>query len=188
MLILFYCSSTTLAGNLLVPSSEENSLALKIDLASQDPSSETLISRLDQQIKKAKKSIEIVTTCERLQYACFCFFESLSEAWIGKVKRPILIEEPSVELKEMFRKCYPLPWTDIRFSSKKPSTVVAVFDNNEVFVMTNSNAGWKDSPALWSNGSSILSLSRYYIETLWNESIPLEKISENEPFLSSYQM
>ena len=145
------------------------------------PSHETLIYRLNQEIKKTKNTIEIVTTCKRLQYACYCFSESLNEAWKHNVKCRVLIEKPSMDQKAMFRKCYPKPWADIRFLSGKPSTVVAIFDNIEVFIMTRSNTALKESPALWSNNEGILSITRNYLEALWKDATVLENMILESP-------
>lgn len=145
------------------------------------PSHETLISRLNQEIKKTKNTIEIVTTCKRLQYACYCFSESLNEVWKHNVKCRVLIEKPSMDQKAMFRKCYPKPWADIRFLSGKPSTVVAIFDNSEVFIITRSNTALKESPALWSNNEGILSITRNYLEALWKDATVLENMILESP-------
>lgn len=140
------------------------------------PSKEALISKLRQEIDKSKKCIEILTTCKRLQFACYCFPEALRRAWQRNVKCRLIIEKPSEEQIEIFRKCYPKPWTEIRFLSEKPSTVIALFDKKEVFIMTRSDAALRDSPALWSNNSCVLSINNYYLESLWEKANPIDQI------------
>jgi sugar-specific transcriptional regulator TrmB len=140
------------------------------------PSKDALISKLRQEIDKSKKCIEILTTCKRLQFACYSFPEALSRAWQRNVKCRLIIERPSEEQIKIFRKCYPKPWTEIRFLSEKPSTVIALFDKKEVFIMTRSDAGLRDSPALWSKNSCILSINNYYLESLWKKANPIDHI------------
>ena len=138
------------------------------------PSEKALISRVNQRIKESTETIEIVTTCKRLQYACYCFSESLNEAWNRKIKCQIEIEKPSFKQKKIFRKCYPESLADIRFLQTIPSPVIVLFDNQEVFISTNPKAALQDSPAILSNNQSIVSLAQQFFETKWKEALPLE--------------
>ena len=141
------------------------------------PSKEAFISRVNQSISYSKKSIEIVTSCKRLQYSCYSFSESLKKAWTRNVKCRVLIERPNSDQKIMFEKCYPKPWAEIRTIALIPSAVIGIFDNQEVFILTTSTAGLRDSSALWSNNRSVVSLAKHYLDTMWFEAQSLETIT-----------
>jgi hypothetical protein len=48
-----------------------------------------------------------------------------------------------------------------------PKTVMVKYDNKETFIFTKPNAELKNSPALWSNDPSIISMAEDYFDILW---------------------
>jgi hypothetical protein len=48
-----------------------------------------------------------------------------------------------------------------------PKTVLGIYDKKEVFMIIDPKEGLFDSPALWSNSQSLISVVQDYFEILW---------------------
>jgi sugar-specific transcriptional regulator TrmB len=135
------------------------------------PSQQALVRKLKTSINGAQNSIWVSTTCKRLTYACDHFYEVLQKAWDRGVKGRAIINGPKENQLDMIKKCWISPWAEIRYVPKVPRTVIAMYDKREVFVFTNPEADLRESPALWSNYSSIVSMSVDFFEILWSTSM-----------------
>ena len=131
------------------------------------PSKEALIKRLKKAIDNAQKSIDVATSSRRFMYACYCFSEQLENAWKRNVSGRLIIEEPEKYEKEIFEKVWRKPLAHIRIGSTISPTIMAMYDNREVFIFIDPTAALKESPALWSNDSSVIVLAEHYFELSW---------------------
>jgi hypothetical protein len=48
-----------------------------------------------------------------------------------------------------------------------PNTVIGIYDKKEVFIVIDPKEGLFDSPALWSNNQSLITVVKDYFEILW---------------------
>ena len=142
------------------------------------PSQETLINKLKSAINHAKKSIDVVTTCKRFQVACNFLSESLDDAWNRNVNGRVIIGNPEKNQKELFEKVWRKPQANIGVVSSIPPTIMAMYDNKEVFIFIKPTAALKDSPALWSNDPSILCLTQHYFELMWINAVGAKNIQK----------
>ncbi len=131
------------------------------------PSTESLMKRLKKAINSTQKSIDVSTSCKRLTYACDRLFDDLQSAWDREVKGRAIINIKEENQAEIIKRCWSPPSAEIRYIFSIPKTVLAKYDNKEVFIFTKPAADLNDSPALWSNDPSIISMTEDYFEMLW---------------------
>ncbi|PVX26661.1 MAG: hypothetical protein CW691_00750 [Candidatus Bathyarchaeum sp.] len=134
------------------------------------PSKETLINRLRIAIDNTKKSIDVVTTCKRLQQACNFLSESLEQAWDRNVRGRVIIESAEKNQIHVFKPIWKKPKAEFRTTNSVPTNIIAIYDEKEVFIFTESTSDIKQSPALWSNNDVLVSLAKHYFESMWTES------------------
>ncbi len=140
------------------------------------PSKQALIERIKQSVDKTQRTIEILTTNMRLTQACYTFCNCLDNAWSRNVKCRVLVQEPTQKQLTLFKKAYPKPCCEFCFFTHKPLAVIAIYDDKEVFVITNIEATLKNSSSLWSSNKSIVGLAKHYFETMWKSSKPLSTL------------
>ena len=135
------------------------------------PSQQALIRKLKTSINGSQNSIWISTSCKRLTYACDHFHEVLQKAWDRGVKGRAIINSPKENHLDIINRCWISPWAEIRYIPKVPRTVITLYDKREVFVFTKPEADLRESPALWSNYPSIVSMAHDFFEILWSTSM-----------------
>lgn len=131
------------------------------------PSNEALIRKLRASIIHVKSSICISTSCKRFIYACDCLHDLLQSAWDRDVKGQAIITNPKGNHLDVIKKSWSPPLAKIRYTLREPKNIIAMYDKKEVFIFTNPEADLKDSPALWSNYPSLVSIIEDYFERLW---------------------
>lgn len=132
------------------------------------PSKQALITKIKKSINRTQKNLCVSTSCKRLTYACDCLFDSLQSAWCRGVKGRAIINGPEENHLDVIKKIWSPPSAEIRYVPKMPETVIAMYDKREVFIFTKPEADLRDSPALWSNYPSIVSLTEDFFEILWS--------------------
>ena len=55
----------------------------------------------------------------------------------------------------------------MRFLPGRPKTGIEIYDKKEVFIIIDPERGLLDSPVLWSNNQSLLTVVEDYFEILW---------------------
>ncbi len=120
-------------------------------------------------IDSAKQSVDVVVSWVRFSRGIFYYGEKLEKAWHRNVVCRIVIglpEDESVplDLLSIFKQS---PLCRAKFVSSPLQTVFGVYDRNEFFIIENPHAGLQESPALWSNNSSLISLAKDLFEILW---------------------
>lgn len=131
------------------------------------PSSEMLISKLNGAINKTQSSIDVSTSWKRFKFACYQLCEALEKAWQRDVKGRAIIEkleESNVDSVETYWKS---PYARIKYVQSPPKIVMAIYDKREVFIFVQSEANLMQSPALWSNNTSVVTMANNCFELLW---------------------
>jgi sugar-specific transcriptional regulator TrmB len=134
------------------------------------PQSETIVKKIREAIEKSRISVDIFLSWKRfLDGITTAFAESSKRAWARGVKFRIVVEAPEGEahVEKALRFCGKSPFCSIRFWSNTPQTVVGIYDKREVFIVIDPEEGLYDSPALWSNNQSLISVVQDYFDILW---------------------
>jgi sugar-specific transcriptional regulator TrmB len=134
------------------------------------PQSETVVTRIREAIERSKRSVDIFLSWKRfLDGITTAFAESSERAWAKRVKFRIVVESPEErgDAEQALQFCGKSPFCDIRFLPGCPKTVIGIYDNSEVFIIIDPKEGLFDSPALWSNNQSLISVVQDYFEILW---------------------
>jgi len=136
------------------------------------PSKRTPI-KIAEAINRSNKTIDLLVSIQRFSRGFDVFFEKLERSWKKKVKWRIILEIPpdknysysNVKLCQKQSSC------EIRFLPSPINTATGIYDQKEVFIIENPKAGLADSPALWTDNKSLISLVKDYFEFLWITSL-----------------
>ena len=129
-----------------------------------------VVKRIGEAINRAQKSIDIYITWKRfLQGMTNSFAENVKKALTRNVKFRIVMEKPeeTKALQDLMRALQTTPNFQLKFISTHPRTVLGIYDQKEVFIVIDPKGSLQDSPAVWSNAQSILSLVQDFFEILW---------------------
>ena len=135
------------------------------------PPREALIRRLNTAIELSKERIDVLTSKTRLLNAGYSLYENLRKAWERGVKGRAIIDVCNENEHKIINEFWQIPQAEIRWIMQVPKTVMAIYDKKEVLVFTNPEAPLTESPALWSNAPSLVSLAEDYFELLWYRSM-----------------
>jgi len=133
-----------------------------------------VIDKINNSIQKAQLSIDAVISWRRFSHGMVSSFaESIENARTKKVKIRFIVENPlknktSKQLIEFFKESN---CCQIRCMPHYPETIFGIYDKKEVFIVVVSKADLSDSPALWSDSESLVSLASNYFELLWQKTM-----------------
>ena len=133
------------------------------------PSKQAIINKLKKSIDKTQKTIDILTSCKRLKFACYCLLEELDKAWQRGVAGRAIVEEQEEPPFDFGKTCWSGPYAKIKYTDAFPKTVMAIYDQCEVFIFVESKADLTESSAIWSDNPSLVSLAKDHFNLLWNE-------------------
>ena len=131
------------------------------------PSKEALIKQLIKTIEKTQTSIDVSTSWKRFKSACYRLAEPLEKAWLrGVIGRAIIekTEEPALEFVKTY---WQSPQAEIRHVNFPPKSIMALYDEKEVYIYIIPTAAMTESPALWSNNPSLVAMAEEHFETKW---------------------
>ena len=126
--------------------------------------------KITEAIETSKKTVDLFLTWKRFSIGITnVFAETCEKAWDRGVKFRILVEKPEkgINTEQIFEFCRKSPFCNIRFLPGHPKTVLGVYDQREAFIIVNPKEGLFDSPALWSNNQSLITIVKDYFEMLW---------------------
>ncbi len=137
------------------------------------PATRLAIQKRKELIQNAHYSIDIINTWKR--YKFFLEFNGLTKKMVKKgIKFRILVEMPEkMKLLPEHQEALKIlkeNSSSLRYIHTTPSAVVSIYDGKEVLLSMSENAGPHDSPLLWSNNNSIVSMANSYFEKLWKTS------------------
>lgn len=132
------------------------------------PSKEALIYRLKKAIGNTQTSIDVSTSWKRFKFACYRLSEELEKAWSREVNGRAIIDATKEADLDILKSYWKSPIAKIRFVQSPPKTVMAIYDQREVFIYIEPAADFTGSPALWSNNPSVVAMAGDFFENLWN--------------------
>jgi sugar-specific transcriptional regulator TrmB len=134
------------------------------------PSRETVVKRIRRAIDKSKKTVDLFLTWKRFSIGVTnTFAEACERAWARSVNFRIIVEKPEkgIVTKQILQFCRKTPFCSLRFFPNRPKTVLGIYDKNEAFIIVEPQKNLYDSPALWSNNKSLMSVVKDYFEIMW---------------------
>jgi sugar-specific transcriptional regulator TrmB len=134
------------------------------------PQHEAVVDKINDAIERARESVDIFLSWKRFLHGITLAFANSSErAWNRGVTFRIVVESPKKEeeAEQAVQFAKKSPFCSIRFMPGRAKTVIGIYDKKEVFIIINPQKGLLDSPALWSNNHSLISLVKDYFDILW---------------------
>jgi sugar-specific transcriptional regulator TrmB len=134
------------------------------------PKKAAVVTKIREAIERSKRSVDLVLSWKRFLIGMTSAFAGSSErAWDSGVKFRIVVESPEEgrATEQAMQFCGKSPFCKIRFLPSPPKTVIGIYDKSEVFIVIDPKEGLFDSPALWSNNQSLISVVQDYFEILW---------------------
>lgn len=135
------------------------------------PQGRRLTTTIRNAIKKTQFSLYNVLSWKRFSQGIINrFADDLEKACARNVKIRFIIEKPpkSKTTNELIEFCRKYPCLQIRFITNELNTIFAVYDQKEIIIVATSRTDFLDSPALWSNSESLVSLGLDHFEELWS--------------------
>ena len=134
------------------------------------PKKERVVNRIRRAIDESQETVDLVLSLKRFMFGMtVAFAESAAEAWDRGVKFRIIVEKPEeANTAQIVRElCGKSLCCSVRFLPGLPKTVIGIYDSKEAFLIVNPGEGLSDSPALWSNNQSLLTVVQDYFDILW---------------------
>jgi len=146
------------------------------------PGKKTLIQKKSQAIKNVQVNLDIITNYSRYFYAASIYLNLIMEALnrgvqvrcvLGEPKNSREYSLPSIEnrINKRFKEYPPFK---IRCFPYLITTLIGIFDNNEICIITSPDMKIEDSPALWTNHHSLVELAKSHFDCIWNKSLELQ--------------
>ena len=133
------------------------------------PKKKQLINKIDQSITNSKKSVKITTSWKRHLQAITLYEKALNASISNGAKLQLFItmKQKTDKIPEKARRFYDYPNVSIKFVDTPPKVIVAIIDDQEVFLMTNPEADLVESPALWSKNLSLITALSTCFDSFW---------------------
>ena len=134
------------------------------------PKGRHVIERIGTAIAQAQISMRFLLSWKRFSRGMVSTFaENMETAWAKNVDQRLIIENPlkSETAAELIQLCEEKPSCQIKFIRNCPNIVLGIYDRKEVFLIVNPKTDLPDSPALWSNNTSFVTLAENYFDNLW---------------------
>ncbi len=134
------------------------------------PQGKTGVNRIRNAIEKSQKSLDVLLSWKRFSNGINnVFTESFERAHARNVRVRFIVENPTrgkaeENLIKFIRKS---PVCQIRFVPKCPDTVLGIYDRKEISLAVNPTTSLPDSPELWSNSQSLITMAQDYFDVLW---------------------
>ena len=146
------------------------------------PAKKMLISKIGDQLDRAQKCICVLTSNKRLLGAVDIFSEAIEKALSRGVKFRIVTSKVNRLLSPaIFEVGNNDSCMEIRYALSDPKCAASIFDKKEVLIITKpSSELCCESPALWSNNSSLVNIVEEYFEILWMTALEKPEYSIND--------
>ena len=134
------------------------------------PPRKAVVNRIRNAIDGTYKSIDILVSWRRLlEGVTGAFTDSFEKACARNVQLRFIVKYPrrgrDAERVIKFLKRY--PWCQLRFVHRCPNVIMGIYDRKELTIAVNPATGLSDSPALWSNNQSFITMAQDYFDILW---------------------
>ena len=136
------------------------------------PSKEAVLYKIQESIKNAQSSINLVSSYERISKISM-FSEALEGAWSRGIKCRIIIDKPekSRASDEILNFLSKNASCKVKYLPSPPETVMTIYDRKEILIFTDPNARLSESPALWSSNLSLIAGMQNYFTILWTTAL-----------------
>jgi sugar-specific transcriptional regulator TrmB len=137
------------------------------------PAKKRLISKLEDAIDRAQKCICILNSNERLLGAVEIFSAAIEKALSRGIKIQIVISKSErVYLPAILEFGNTNFRIEVKYALSDPKCAATIIDKKEVLIITKPSVErCGESPALWSNNSSLVNIVEDYFEILWMTSL-----------------
>jgi hypothetical protein len=125
------------------------------------------------QHENVQRSADIITTWHRLlQIMDYCY-EYYERALARGVKYRFILEKPKkgFDFPRKLRELLATPNFKMRFSKKAPKTNAGIFDRKEATFNFYPSKSLKESPIIWTNHPSFLSMCKDHFNTAWKSAV-----------------
>jgi sugar-specific transcriptional regulator TrmB len=140
-------------------------------------SKERIIQMMKLQHKNVQRSADIISTWHRLLQIMDCCYEYYSQALARGVKYRIILEKPKkgFDFPRKLHELLATPNFRLRFSRKALKTNAGIFDKKEATLNFYPSKSLKESPIIWTNHPSFLSMCKDHFNNAWKSAAPFEE-------------
>ena len=134
------------------------------------PERETAVLKTTKAMDNAQTGVDSIISWKKFAYLMDNTRKfRLKETMKRGVKLRYIIEKPEDEksLRNILGVFNDEPFFKVKYLLCVPQVHVGLFDNKEVFVNTSITGGLTETPLLWTNNPSLISLVRDYFEIAW---------------------
>ena len=136
-------------------------------------SKERIIQRMTLQHENVQSRVEIISTWHRLLQILDCCFEYYERALERGVTYRVILEKPKeiFELSKNLRELMTFSNFKLRFSRKAVKTNMGIFDRKEATFNFYPSKSLKESPIIWTNHPSLLSMCKDHFNNVWKSAV-----------------
>jgi sugar-specific transcriptional regulator TrmB len=134
------------------------------------PQNITGVNRIRNAIEKSQESMDVLLSWKRFSDGINnVFTENFERARARNVRVRFIVESPPRGKAEenLIKSVRKSPMCQIRFVPKYPDTILGIYDKKEISLVVNPTTNLPDSPELWSNSQSLITIAQDYFDILW---------------------
>ena len=134
------------------------------------PQNKAVINRIRAAIDKSQKNLDLLVSWKRLsEGVTSAFAESFEKACARNVQLRFIVENPersrgAERVIKFIRKC---SVCQLRFIPRCPKVIMGIYDKKEITLAVDPAMSLPDSPALWSNSQSLVTMAQNYFDISW---------------------
>ncbi len=141
------------------------------------PKNEVNIQKRKQSILNTRNTLDGISSYTRLnQCINFGISEAMNTILDRGVKVRTILQKPESQSQIDFLKRFAHPNREIRYCLTKPPVYVAICDDQNVFISTESESNLKNETCLWTDNACLVKLARTHFETVWREALIRESV------------
>lgn len=134
------------------------------------PQSKAVVNRIRNAIDGTRKSLDLLVSWKRLSEGVTgVFTESFEKACARNVQLRFIVENPQrdKDAERIIRFLRRSPACQLRFVPRCPNVIMGIYDKKEITIAVEPAASLSNSPELWSNSQSLISMAQDYFDILW---------------------
>jgi sugar-specific transcriptional regulator TrmB len=135
------------------------------------PATKIALQKRKEKIRKARNTIDTIISWKCHKAYLNQNMKLLTKKAIDRgVKYRFIIENPqkiNLALKSETFDILIKNGAKIKYTTKNPPALVSIYDNKEALIYTANNQGLCDTPLIWTNNHSMVSIAKGYFEHLW---------------------
>jgi sugar-specific transcriptional regulator TrmB len=135
------------------------------------PATQVAVLKRKESIRNTKDSIDSIISWKGHKEILYQNLKTETKKAIEKgVKHRLIIENPqkiNLQLESEVLSLLIKKGGKIKYLTKCPPALVTIYDKKEALICTSNKAGLCDTPIIWTNNDSIVSIVSSYFEYLW---------------------